>query len=257
MTTSGTKWVYSFGAGAAEGRADMRDLLGGKGAGLAEMSNLGLPVPPGFTITTEICTHYYDNGKTYPPDLKEQAAAALGPGYPDPIPALLDFIADRLKVHLRAEGVRHDLIAAVFALDEDDLVRLLARVAALARFLATDDGTNLLIAYRRAVNIVAIEEKKGGWSAGEVDPTLLREPEEKALAARLAEVAARAGEVLEREDFGGAMAALATLRQPVDAFFDKVTVNTDDAALRENRLRLLSRIRAVMNQVADFSQIEG
>ncbi len=186
-----------------------------------------------------------------------RAAAALGPGYPDPIPALLDFIADRLKVHLRAEGVRHDLIAAVFALDEDDLVRLLARVAALARFLATDDGTNLLIAYRRAVNIVAIEEKKGGWSAGEVDPTLLREPEEKALAARLAEVAARAGEVLEREDFGGAMAALATLRQPVDAFFDKVTVNTDDAALRENRLRLLSRIRAVMNQVADFSQIEG
>src|SRR5229473_1709033 len=77
MTTSGTKWVYSFGAGAAEGRADMRDLLGGKGAGLAEMSNLGLPVPPGFTITTEICTHFYANGKTYPPDLKDQTTAAL------------------------------------------------------------------------------------------------------------------------------------------------------------------------------------
>src|SRR5712691_10789061 len=78
MTTSGTKWVYSFGAGAAEGRADMRDLLGGKGAGLAEMSNLGLPVPPGFTITTEICTHFYATGKTYPGDLKEQATSALG-----------------------------------------------------------------------------------------------------------------------------------------------------------------------------------
>src|SRR5205823_5209586 len=169
----------------------------------------------------------------------------------------LEFIADRLKVHLRAEGVRHDLIAAVFALAEDDLVRLLARVEALASFLASDDGTNLLTAYRRAANIVAIEEKKGGWSAGEVDTKLLRQPEEKALAAGLAEAASRAGQALEGEDFAEAMAALAVLRQPVDAFFDKVTVNTDDARLRENRLRLLSRIRAVMNQVADFSQIEG
>ncbi len=186
-----------------------------------------------------------------------RAGDALGPEYPDPTGELLAFIADRLKVHLREKGARHDLIAAVFALAEDDLVRLLARVAALARFLASEDGSNLLVAYRRAVNIVAIEERKGGWSAGEVDPKLLRQPEEKALAGRLAEVAARAAEALEGEDFGEAMAALALLRQPVDAFFDKVTVNTDDAALRENRLRLLSRIRAVMNQVADFSQIEG
>src|SRR5216684_3052748 len=186
-----------------------------------------------------------------------RAGDALGPEYPDPTGELLAFIADRLKVHLREKGARHDLIAAVFALAEDDLVRLLARVAALARFLASEDGSNLLVAYRRAANIVAIEEKKGGWSAGEVDPMLLRQPEEKALADRLAEVAARAGEALEGEDFAEAMAALALLRQPVDAFFDKVTVNTDDARLRENRLRLLSRIRAVMNQVADFSQIEG
>ena len=149
------------------------------------------------------------------------------------------------------------MIAAVFALAEDDLVRLLARVDALAGFLVSEDGNNLLIAYRRAANIVAIEEKKGGWLAGEVEPKLLRQTEEKALAGRLGEVAARAGEALDREDFEQAMAELARLRQPVDAFFDAVTVNTDDATLRENRLRLLSRIRAVMNQVADFSQIEG
>ncbi len=170
---------------------------------------------------------------------------------------LLGFIADRLKVHLREDGVRHDLIAAVFALAEDDLVRLLARVAALASFLASDDGTNLLVAYRRAANIVAIEERQGGWTVGKVDPNLLRQPEEKTLADRLAEVGGLVGRALDREDFEQAMAALATLRAPVDAFFDKVTVNTDDAKLRENRLRLLSRIRAVMNQVADFSQIEG
>jgi glycyl-tRNA synthetase beta chain len=170
---------------------------------------------------------------------------------------LLAFIADRLKVHLREHGVRHDLVAAVFALAEDDLARLLARVDALAKFLATEDGGNLLVAYRRASNIVAIEEKTGGWIQGEVDPKLLRQSEEQALTGRLAEVGAQAGKALEREDFVQAMAALARLRRPVDAFFDKVTVNTDDPTLRENRLRLLSRIRAVMNQVADFSQIEG
>src|SRR5216683_3305170 len=123
-----------------------------------------------------------------------RAGDALATEYPDPTGELFVFIADRLKVHLREKGVRHDLIAAVFALAEDDLVRLLARVAALVRFLASEDGSNLLVAYRRAVNIVAIEERKGGWSAGEVDPTLLRQPEETALAGRLAEVAARAGE---------------------------------------------------------------
>ena len=186
-----------------------------------------------------------------------RSADALGPEYPDPTEDLLAFIADRLKVHLREAGVRHDLIAAVFALAEDDLVRLLARVHSLAGFLGTEDGANLLVAYRRASNIVAIEERKGGWTAGAVAPDLLHQPEERELAAHLDEAGARAEGALDREDFAQAMAALAALRRPVDEFFDKVTVNTDDPALRENRLRLLSRIRSVMNQVADFSQIEG
>jgi glycyl-tRNA synthetase beta chain len=170
---------------------------------------------------------------------------------------VLEFIADRLKVHLREEGVRHDLIAAVFALNEDDLVRLLARVAALANFLGTEDGVNLLVAYRRAANIVAIEQRRGGWSDGSVDKKALFQPEEIALSNRLEETAEANASALHREDFAAAMAALASLRRPVDEFFDKVTVNTENPALRENRLRLLWRIRAVMNQVADFSQIEG
>ena len=200
----------------------------------------------------------------------EAAAASLPPtlksgGGSDPsdwlVPAvgaeILSFIADRLKVHLREEGMRHDLVAAVFALAEDDLVRLLARVHALAEFLGAEDGANLLTAYRRASNIVAIEERKGGWTPGEIDPALLRQSEEQKLAVVLDAVGARTGNVLAREEFGKAMAELALLRRPVDEFFDKVTVNTDDPSLRQNRLRLLSRIRAVMNQVADFSQIEG
>ncbi len=186
-----------------------------------------------------------------------RAGDALGPDYPDVTSDLLAFIADRLNVHLREQGVRHDLIAAVFALAEDDLVRLLVRVDALSKFLASEDGANLLVAYRRAANIVAIEEKKGGWSAGEVDPQLLREFAEIDLNRALHQSAAAATMGLQIENFEGAMAALATLRSSVDAFFDKVTVNTEDARLRENRLRLLSRIRTVMNQVADFSQIEG
>lgn len=173
----------------------------------------------------------------------------------------LDFIIERLKVHLREQGVRHDLIAAVLSqsgLAEDDLVRLLARVNALRGFLATEDGANLLTAFRRASNIVAIEERRDGRSYdGDPDPRLLRQPEERTLAERLAEVGARAGTFLEREEFEAAMSELARLRRPVDDFFDKVTVNCDDAALRENRLRLLSRIRATLNRVADFSQIEG
>jgi glycyl-tRNA synthetase beta chain len=171
---------------------------------------------------------------------------------------VLDFIADRLKVHLRAEGVRHDLIAAVFALGEDDLVRLRARVDALATFLASEDGANLLVAYRRAANIVAIEERRDGRRYdGPVAAALLRQAEEKALFDSLSEVSRDTGTELAREEFAGAMAALAQLRQPIDAFFDKVTVNCEESRLRENRLRLLSAIRATMNQVADFSQIEG
>jgi glycyl-tRNA synthetase beta chain len=172
---------------------------------------------------------------------------------------LIRFIVDRLKVHLRDRGVRHDLISAVFAVDEDDLVRLLARVSALQKFLDMEDGSNLLIAYRRASNIVAIEERKGEWSPGAVDSELLREAGEFALAANLDLSRRDAQRSLDRGEFDAAMGHLASLRRPVDEFFEKVTVNTDaeEGRLRENRLRLLSRIRAVMNQVADFSQIEG
>jgi glycyl-tRNA synthetase beta chain len=174
---------------------------------------------------------------------------------------LTAFIADRLKVHLRELGVRHDLIAAAFAqvgTAEDDLVRLLKRVDALGAFLASEDGANLLIAYRRASNIVAIEERKDHRSYdGEVDSALLRQDEEQMLFKRLTEVGESAGTFLNAREFQTAMSELARLRRPVDDFFDKVTVNTEDARLRENRLRLLSRIRATLNRVADFSQIEG
>jgi glycyl-tRNA synthetase beta chain len=190
-------------------------------------------------------------------DYASNAFSQTNFGLRDVKPELLPFFADRLKVHLREQGVRHDLIAAVFALQEDDLVRLLARVDALTTFIISEDGGDLLIAYRRASNIVDIEERKGGWTMGPVDPKGFCQTEERTLAEQLDEASARAAVALQREEFESAMAALATLRGPVDEFFDKVTVNVDDKALRENRLRLLSRIRAVMNQVADFSQIEG
>jgi glycyl-tRNA synthetase beta chain len=182
----------------------------------------------------------------------------------EPLRDLLDFFADRLKVALKEKGVRHDLIAAVFALKladgrrEDDLVRLMRRVDALADFIAGEDGANLLTASKRAGNILRIEEKKDAKSYdGPADPSLLALPEESALAEALATVRAAAEPAIAREDFGAAMAALARLRAPVDAFFDKVTVNSDDPAQRANRLRLLSRIRATLGIVADFSKIEG
>ena len=178
---------------------------------------------------------------------------------PSVIAELLDFFADRLKVALREKGVRHDLIAAVFALGgEDDLVRLLARVEALKSFLDGEDGANLLTASKRAVNILRIEEKKDNRSHdGAADAALLKQDEERDLNEALVlarDVAARA---LKGEDFAAAMAALARLRRPVDAFFDRVTVNCPEAELRANRLRLLSRIRATLGTVADFSKIEG
>jgi len=184
---------------------------------------------------------------------------AAAPAGKDPGKEPLEFFADRLKVHLRERGVRHDLIAAVFALgDEDDLVRLLARVDALGTFLKTEDGANLLVAYRRAANILRIEEKKDGRSySGVPRPDLLQAAEERTLDKALHEAALRSAAALEVEDFAAAMRALAALRTPVDKFFDKVTVNTDDKELRENRLRLLSQIRDTLNRVADFSQIEG
>ena len=173
--------------------------------------------------------------------------------------ALLDFFADRLKVHLREKGVRHDLISAVFALGgEDDIVRLLARVEALQDFLSTDDGEPLLVAYKRAANIVRIEERNDGKDyAGEANESLLGQAEEKTLYRRLSEAAPRVADNIREERFGDGMAVLAQLRAPVDAFFDRVTVNCDDGRLRENRLRLLSQIRSALGGVADFSKIEG
>ncbi len=172
---------------------------------------------------------------------------------------LIDFLADRLKVHLREEGVGHDVISAVFARDkDDDIVRFRARVAALDAFLKAEDGRNLLIAYRRAANIVRIEEKKDGvrFDAPPVQADLAMD-EETALFRALDVAIPDSTAALGKEDFGAAMAALAGLRAPVDAFFDKVTVNADDPKHRANRLRLLSRIGAAMENVADFSRLEG
>jgi len=202
---------------------------------------------------------------------------------------LLDFFADRLKVQQREAGVRHDLIDAVFALGgEDDLVRLLARVRALQAFVETPEGADLLAGYKRAANIL----KKEGWASpvipaeagisftsaggdpgseipasagmtGEGDgqnPIPLSytpEPEENALISALDSAEPLALDAIGREDFEGAMAALATLRAPVDAFFEKVTVNDPDPARREARLNLLARMRAAVHRVADFSRIEG
>jgi glycyl-tRNA synthetase beta chain len=175
---------------------------------------------------------------------------------------ILTFIVDRLKIHLRENGVRPDLISASVyrepLVHDDDLLRILSRQATLASFLDTDNGANLLIAYRRAANIVAIEERRDDHHyADPVDFTLLREPAEERLYEALGGLNVTLEAPHAAEDFARTMRRLATLRQPVDEFFDKVTVNTDDRNLRENRLRLLSRIRDVMNQVADFSQIEG
>jgi glycyl-tRNA synthetase beta chain len=174
-----------------------------------------------------------------------------------PLDQLLGFFADRLKVVLKERGVRHDLVDAVFALGgEDDLVRLLARVRVLQAFLATDDGANLLTAYRRAANILRIEEKKDGVSYdGAVELALLSQDEERVLADALETAGAAVDPLISADDFAGAMATYAALRPVVDAFFDKVTVNADDPVMRANRLRLLSRIRSTLNKIADFSRI--
>jgi len=172
---------------------------------------------------------------------------------------LLDFFADRLKVYLRDKGIKHDLIDAVFALpDQDDLVLILRRVEALKEFLGTDDGANLLAGFKRAANILRAEEKKDKTShAGEADPGLFALPEETALHSAIAEASEKARAAVANEDFTGAMTAIAGLRAPIDAFFDTVTVNAEEAPVRLNRLRLLSRIPAALQDVADFSKLEG
>ena len=172
---------------------------------------------------------------------------------------LLTFFADRLKVQLREQGARHDLVDAVFALEgPDDLLMIVRRVEALGKFLDTDDGKNLLAGVKRASNILGIEEKKDKRAfAGAPDAALLALPEEKALASAVAAAKSDASAAVAREDFAGAMTAIAKLRPTVDAFFDKVKVNDDDKAVRENRLKLLNEIREATRAVADFSKIEG
>lgn len=171
---------------------------------------------------------------------------------------ILAFFADRLTVLLRDQGQRHDLVAAVFALGDDDLVRIVRRVEALAAFLATDDGANLLAGYKRASNILRAEEKKGPVPTGMVQTGLPNQPEAETTLAFAVNAARTAVETaLETEDFAAAMTALAGLRAPVDAFFEAVMVNSDVSEERDNRLKLLGQVRDVMGQVADFGQIAG
>jgi glycyl-tRNA synthetase beta chain len=172
---------------------------------------------------------------------------------------LADFLGDRLKVQLREQGARHDLVEAVFVLEgQDDLLLIVRRVEALAKFLDTDDGKNLLAGCKRAVNIIRIEEKKDNASyTGAPDPRRYRQAEEWALAAGIDAARQEASAAVAGEDFAGAMAAIVKLRPAVDAFFDKVTVNVDDPAARANRLKLLNQIREATLAVADFSRIEG
>ena len=214
----------------------------------------------GFNVTPNV------NGGLGP--VAEKARVALSSSTIDDVPPvdwereywtdLGLFLLDRLTVLLRDQGQRHDLVAAVFALGDDDLVRIVRRVEALAAFLATDDGANLLAGYKRASNILRAEEKKGPLPTGMVQTGLPNQPEAETTLAFAVGAARTAVEAaLETEDFAVAMTALARLRAPVDRFFDDVLVNSDVPAERENRLKLLGQVRDVMGQVADFGQIAG
>jgi glycyl-tRNA synthetase beta chain len=168
------------------------------------------------------------------------------------------FFVERLKVQLRDQGARHDLVDAVLALEGDDLLLIVRRVEALGQFLDSEDGKNLLAGYKRATNIIRIEEKKDGRQyTGAPQPKLYRQVEEKALAKAIDATKIEAAQAVQKEDFAAAMRAMAKLRPSVDAFFDKVTVNVEDKTLRENRLKLLNEIREATRAVADFSKIEG
>ena len=183
---------------------------------------------------------------------------------------LLSFFHDRLKVYLRDQGARHDLIDAVLATRvispargeigqsaNDDLLMIVRRVEALGSFLSTDDGKNLLAGAKRAANILAAEEKKGTRIAQKVEAALFRTAEDESLAAAIDQAQSEAAEAIRSEDFSAAMRALSVLREPVDSFFDKVMVNDPDEDVRANRLAMLARIRAATGAVADFSKIAG
>jgi len=173
-------------------------------------------------------------------------------------PDLLSFFHDRLKVTLRDAGARHDLVDAVIGKDSNDMLEITERVEALSKLLGSEDGKNLLAGYRRAANILAAEEKKDGRSfAAPVDPALLSLSEEATLAEAIASVDVAVAAKVAANDYQGAITSLATLRQPVDKFFEAVLVNDPDAAIRVNRLSLLTKLRDTMRQVADFSKVAG
>ncbi|QXX73440.1 glycine--tRNA ligase subunit beta [Methylovirgula sp. HY1] len=196
-------------------------------------------------------------------DVLHLACEHFGAARTDFCEQILNFFGDRLKVHLRDQGARHDLIDAVFGLGEqDDLLLIVRRVAALGGFLDTEDGRNLLAGYRRAANILKAEEKKVGADEAKTyleafSPDYFVAEEERDLAAALLGAATAAIHAVAEENFAAAMQALSHLRAPVDAFFEKVTVNSEDKALRLNRLRLLNGLRAAVHKVADFSKIAG
>ncbi|TIN29525.1 glycine--tRNA ligase subunit beta [Mesorhizobium sp.] len=170
---------------------------------------------------------------------------------------LLAFFHDRLKVYLRDQGARHDLIDAVITPRSDDLLQIVRRVQALGSFLDTEDGKNLLAGTKRAANILAAEERKKTTIAENVEPARFREEAEKSLFAAVNQAEKEAGQAIHNEDFSATMLALSALREPVDSFFERVLVNDEDQAVRANRLALLARIRAATDQVADFSKIAG
>ena len=236
---------------------------------------MGVPVPVLDTLCADLVADFYPMADAlWFLDADERgedgshlvASHKQWKNYSDPdVPSIvvlsdiLPFFADRLKVALKEKGIRHDLIDAVFSLgNEDDLVRLVARVEALQTFLKTDDGKNLLAGYKRAANILKVEEKKDNRTyISEVDEKLLPEAADKALHAALAKAIGAIGPKLDAEDFAGAMTEMAALRGPVDGFFEAVKVNADDPKLRENRLHMLAGLRAALHRVADFSRIEG
>lgn len=192
-----------------------------------------------------------------PQDITNEAGADPTDEFFADLKVILTFFADRLKVLLRDQGKRHDLVDAVFALGDDDLVRIVRRVEALDGFLTMDDGANLLAGYKRAVNILRAEGKKGELPTGAVDLSSLTLPAETELAVAVQAARAAVDQALESEDFAAAMRALSGLRAPVDAFFEGVMVNSDVPSERENRLKLLGQVRDVMGRVADFGQIAG
>jgi glycyl-tRNA synthetase beta chain len=249
--------------------------------------------PPFWRVATEkrsreIANEPIQSDNTAPPGFRKFVVSSHMVEFgerstPGTIVDLLSFFADRLKVQLRDQGARHDLVDAVFALStptirifdptqeertkqvtnsegegmQDDLLMVVRRVEALGKFLDTDDGKNLLAGTKRAANILRIEEKKDGKVYdGAPDPALYSLDEEKALAKAIDQVKAEASAAVAKEDFTAAMSAMAKLRPAVDAFFDKVKVNDDDPGVRENRLKLLNEIRAATRAVADFSKIQ-